>query len=724
MIKIYQSGILPLGQFDIRDSDLSNIRGGEVLVFDFAPDVAGEKRVSDIYPGEFRTNLRLADGYDKGPFFFADGDKNSGQYSSPGFEVSSAFSRNAPFAQQYDSSSKVSIFADEGFYSISSDMFQDGYLNEATPPNTELYVNSEGRLTTEVSPSKVVVAYVIQVRENEILTNNLNRPFYTAGSFEEEDSIIVFKTNSDGYSLVSRINELSDDLGEQISDLISGDTSVGIGTPDDGYYTDGFFPFISSTTTANAIDDINELLAAIAPEKPGDLTGQSLSFSGATAYSARLPDGLSAIWYSGGDSPGDIISSYIVDNAYTLTSPDQSNRFNGGPTSNPTQLGTLTHVINGSDVDSRDIAANGTGITGTINVTDISVYNTIWNKINAEISVTQTSEGRETHAMKHSFAGTTNSSEFFYDPDNTAPSFEVGASITENTAVDGYLSGVLHYAIGSSFDVSYTAAMGIFNRAYHPTEVSRIEIPGLVNTAVNPATVPIFTSNFPVLNETVSLNDPDVSVESPNLIVRLFKPNGDTASSTASIGRPINTFGTESTATEEFFVDEARRLNSFASTSPDFTSSNLLSDGQAQVYISGSGGQVSFPRGSDYPSFVATEQIYQRHFTKATASSGTIVFGGLSVSDIDPYGTGDTNVLLQLDDDNLFFDCGLPFGSDNGDASGDSLVNSIGCQLGSSSGSTLNFSFGINSTANNGNRYRLIVIFRNSNDSITSIITS
>ena len=86
MIKVYQSSILPLGQFDIKDSDLANISGGEVLVFDTAPVVAGEKAVPDIYQNGNRSNLRLATKTDSGPFFLANMDKVSGQYTTPGFE--------------------------------------------------------------------------------------------------------------------------------------------------------------------------------------------------------------------------------------------------------------------------------------------------------------------------------------------------------------------------------------------------------------------------------------------------------------------------------------------------------------------------------------------------------------------------------------------------------------------------------------------------------------
>jgi len=53
-----------------------------------------------------------------------------------------------------------------------------------------------------------------------------------------------------------------------------------IGTPDDGTYTDGVFPFTPTTTIANAIDQINEVLKVIAPTSPPNYEGLSFAASG------------------------------------------------------------------------------------------------------------------------------------------------------------------------------------------------------------------------------------------------------------------------------------------------------------------------------------------------------------------------------------------------------------------------------------------------------------
>jgi hypothetical protein len=262
MIKVYQTGILPLGHFDITDSDLGNIEGGEVLVFDEAPLVAGERTVPDVYQNGTRANLRLATIDDIGPFFLANMDKNSGQFSTPGFEKSSAFSVNTAFAQDYDSSSKISIFSDEGFYSISSDRFVDGYITTSTPINSRLYVGANGLLTTEASASGAQVGFFIEFRQDTVLNNNLNRPFYTAGTHQDADTIIIYKTNADGY-------------------LDSSDT--GIGAPSDGTYTDGYFAFTPATTIADAVDNFNEVVSSIDTKLTNKTSSKSWGFETANA---------------------------------------------------------------------------------------------------------------------------------------------------------------------------------------------------------------------------------------------------------------------------------------------------------------------------------------------------------------------------------------------------------------------------------------------------------
>ena len=86
--------------------------------------------------------------------------------------------------------------------------------------------------------------------------------------------VSIFKDiNTIGNNEVIRLRSLVGSGGTTITqsgDVIiiqsdSGTTSGVIGTPMDGTYLDGLFAFTSGTTIANAIDPINEFLAALAP---------------------------------------------------------------------------------------------------------------------------------------------------------------------------------------------------------------------------------------------------------------------------------------------------------------------------------------------------------------------------------------------------------------------------------------------------------------------------
>jgi hypothetical protein len=243
------------------------------------------------------------------------------------------------------------------------------------------------------------------------------------------------------------------------------------------------------------------------------------------------------------------------------------------------------------------------------------------------------------------------------------------------------------------------------------------------NISLNPGSVPAFDANYPVSNYTVTLNVASISSNAPSITVTLQKPNGTTTASTANLGNNVCTYGTVSTIVSETFRDEAQRLVLNSDTA--WTSSATLVDGNAQVR----NGDVQWPNATECPGFVAATQEYQRNFAKNlaydAASTGTLTFGGLTdvATQITAYGTGDLNVLLQLDDDAMFFDLGRAVGSNNGSGDGTTRADSKGARS-SSTGGALAWSIGTYSTADNNNVFRLIVIFRNATRTITSIVSS
>lgn len=485
-----------------------------------------------------------------------------------------------------------------------------------------------------------------------------------------------------------------------------------LGTPTDGNFTDGFFEFQPGTTTVtDAIDDINELLAAIAPSKPGNLGGTTLTLSGTTQYSAKLPSGLGVEW--GAYTPGATISNLIVDNTYTLTSASTSDRFYGGLLSDAASGGTLVHYLNGSSGDSRDVS-EGVGSTGVLEITNISAYNTIWRKVNARLNVAQAT-GLETHQIQHDVSGNSNITSLYYDDTHPAPSFSVAPSLLVSTALYRYLSGIQYLKEGSVIDVSFTAASGIFEKAYHPTAVATVAVPSATSVTANPASVPAVSDTFAETKQ-LTLLASNIENLSPLATVTLRKPDNQSHAETTPLPNGINTYASgASTTTADYFVDELRRLE--LGTDNAWDSSVALATGNLQV-----GGGLRHGIDGDYPGHGDIDAAWERKISATAKSNGVLTFGGVTASQVLSYGTGQLNVFILLETDNIWFDLGLDFGLNNGDGSGDSLANSKGARI-LASGSTLNYSFGTYNTGNNSNEYRLRVVYRGAHGlTMTSIV--
>lgn len=483
-----------------------------------------------------------------------------------------------------------------------------------------------------------------------------------------------------------------------------------LGLPTDGDWSTGIGGFTENTSVADAIDVHDEILALIAPARPGLLTSSALTLSNTTLYSAKLPSGLAAAWYKDGKVAGGSITDYAVDNTFRLTSPSPSTSFYNGSYNDP--QGTLQLTQDTAAIDSISTAA--TGSSTMLTVSSVAVYNSIWSKANAYADVTQSSEGHRAYTFKHTLAGETNSLSIRYDNSNPAPAFAVTPSVVQGTPVWKYLSGIQYYGNGSTLSISFTAN-NLFNKCYHPTQVAAVTMTpaGFSTQSMNPVSTPAYTDQFVVTSYTLTLNQV-VASNAATVRTTLYKPDGTTIYNDQSVPRRVCTYGTVSTTTSDTFFDEAQRL--VLNTLTSWTSTATLVNGNAQVR----NGVLQYPDTTDYPGFSGVQE-YQRNIAKTSASTGSLTFTGITYSQISSYGTGNLNVLLQLDTDGQYFDLGRAVGSNNGNGDGTSRANSKGA-LTSGSGGVVNWSFGTYSTFSNNNRYRVIIIFRNSTLSITGLV--
>lgn len=498
--------------------------------------------------------------------------------------------------------------------------------------------------------------------------------------------------------------------------------SVG-GLENNDYSSNNFI--LDGQSYNNTISILDSILGAIVPAKPANLTGTNLTVSNTTLFNARISASLPANWST--LTPGQLISNYVIDNTYDLTSPSPSTEFNAGIFSQPSSYGTVSHVRNGSSFVSRNMSL-GTGINSntdangvsSLNVTSIVAYNSLWAKANATISYTQNSEGTVTHAMSSTVAGSTNTLAINYDNSNPNPSFTSLPVVTTFTPVTKFLSGIQYYDIGTKFQLSFTAASGIFDRCYHPSAVALVTGNGFSNVSLNPGSVPNYTDNFVITNNLITLNQSNVSTGANNgsMTITLQKPAGNNLANVQQypladvISGRVNTYGIVSTATFEAFLDESNRV--FLSTNTAFDSTISLPNGEAQVR----NGSLTYGN-VDYPSKTG-DQRYDRKFTVGVQNGGSMTFVGINGSNVSAYNTGNINIFLQLETVGGYYDLGKPFGSNNGTGDGSSIANSKGGQV-SVSGTTLNYTFGTFSTASNSNQFRMIIVFRNSTNSITSV---
>jgi hypothetical protein len=383
-------------------------------------------------------------------------------------------------------------------------------------------------------------------------------------------------------------------------------------------------------------------------------------------------------------------------------------------------------------------------------VTALGTTNTIWNKANANIQAyTQSTDGYAGNSLRWtpSSIGSSSESNLFevwkdtYSTGGPAtPSFSTAPANTVTTEVFKYLSGLKYYGAGTSWQVTFVAASGIFNRCYNSTRVANIQATGLVtlNLTGEESGTPVYNATYDRsgLNYvTATLNTSNQSSFNKYLTVGLFKVINSTSSNTA-INYYINTYENTATAYNEYFHDEVYRLlNDSAGAGTAFSSADNLSNNYAQVRS----GTLRVPLQAEYDSQWAgsandysldTYFEYQRWFSKVGATkSGTLAFTGIATGDLYAYGnsgsgTTGLNLLIFLETDQVWFDLGIPVGLGG---TGISKASAIGAKdLTNTSGSNIAWSLGsVYSTALNNNRYRVSIIFnKNSTKTITQIISS
>ena len=489
------------------------------------------------------------------------------------------------------------------------------------------------------------------------------------------------------------------------SNWVPGDVSqtgdeIGIGTPTDTTYADGFFDtFTSGTLISDAIDEISEAFLDLAPAKAGTLTSTSLSKTSPSTFTAKIAGGLeSDLWYVSA-SAHDTTSVVTANTTVTLATADTSTRFRAGKKSD-LEGGTLEGSVTGSRAyGDADIAAvssrpytDGTGTTGIINLNALDAYNTFWVKANARITDTISQTGSVRYKVNATDgAGETNEYQLFYAGDNTAfpsPSFTSAPALLQSSSVTyNYLSGIPYYKT-ATFQIDFDS-QDLFNPVYTTGNQASVTST-YTNTATVNRTNPLHTDTL-----SASLNgdlEVDLSANKSSAqslataTVSLNKPNKSSVTSNVTLGdKRVNSYssaqsGQDSNSQIEYFLDEEQRMTDLETSGSSFASGSVLSDGELQVQ----NGRLIVGTHGDYAGHVSgsttDSSTFSNYFRKCNPSTsdrqlGTVVLSknGFSGGISQWGGSGKLQVAIILAGDvtgaqaaSTVYDLGREVGNDSG----------------------------------------------------------
>lgn len=407
--------------------------------------------------------------------------------------------------------------------------------------------------------------------------------------------------------------------------------SINIGTPEgsDNVYSDGFFStFNENTRLANALDQISEAFADLAPAKAVALTGQQLVVANpSTLYSGYLAGGLIASdWYV------DYTANQLVSNglstiaAVSLSSP--TNSFPAGKKSNfdPSNIlegGVTASITAQGDAASLSIKAlnTGNGTVGALTIDSLVTFNNLWVKGAATIAHTMADTGSYKYQLlADQEAGQSVEKQYFYLGTYANPSVTTG-TITSGSVTYNDLSGV-KYLKTATFNIPSTGS-DLFNPVYNLNQFS------FSSTYTNNLTTGSQAADTPQFGDILQLEvNPTLTAglssgqNAPTGTVAVTKP-GKTGTYNASYTltpKKVNSYVSDpATTTNEPFLGESKRYTNLNTST--WTSSNPLNNGALQIQNGRLvGGNAA--GGGDYSGF-ASQQNYFRLFESGLGNGKT-----------------------------------------------------------------------------------------------------
>jgi len=345
--------------------------------------------------------------------------------------------------------------SDFSSYSANTKTAIDGKLNitdfNSYSSNTNTLIGTKLNITDFNSYSATTLN---TINSNYWLFTSFTDSFYSYSS--NTNSLINTKYDKSGGTITGNVNVVGN---------VSGNTFYGIGgntmlgTPPDSSYDTGLLGLTSASTINYAVDQIDTILALLAPAKPPRLDASSWVSPG---YSSAIASG---DWIS---ISGQTIQKIIFNNLLPQF------RVTGGTSGTNTGfwnglLGNVSFSVNGVSNGTKTLTTNsvnastantGTYLGLTLNVNDYYLNQTgksgFWSSITAsgrtQNNLSNNIFSSQTYTLTHSETGS--ASEVFYVDTTYTPTIS-NISLTTPPTITRYISGVPSLAVGDSFTYSY-----------------------------------------------------------------------------------------------------------------------------------------------------------------------------------------------------------------------------------------------------------------------------
>jgi hypothetical protein len=320
-----------------------------------------------------------------------------------------------------------------------------------------------------------------------------------------------------------------DEDGMLPSDIIPAAGSSLLGTPTDGSYDEGLLTLVGTMPVADMADQVNLILAKLAPPKPANLSTKTLSLA-STTYSASA---------AGTGAVHSVCTSSLRPQSNTL-----SGFYDG-------DAGTLSVEIDGLASGSRALsAASDVSTNGSLVITaDADPYLGVngqagfWKALTAyALPSSDLSYAGHTMQMKHSVSGNTNLLQFYVD--NPATVTISGASVTV-PASTRYVSGVPSLASGASVTLSFNVLNAV-RKHYRTTNISDVSSSYASTWSSGASPVYAEGATINVTGASVTVNG-SVYTEDVPVTIKGYSSNGTSGTATiVQLGARADTVSDES----------------------------------------------------------------------------------------------------------------------------------------------------------------------------------